>query len=102
MGAVGALLEACGSSPSSSKKTGGYKPALTAGNMADLEKAAKAEGSLNVIALPPDWSNYGNIIKAFHKKYGIRVNSAAPDDSSAQELAAKSMINGRAEQDGGA
>ena len=31
-----------------------------------LVAAAKKEGTLNVIALPPDWANYGEIIKAFH------------------------------------
>ena len=36
--------------------------------------AAKKEGALNVIALPPDWANYGEIIKAFGDKYGIKVN----------------------------
>ncbi len=97
MGAFGALLEACGgSSPSSSGKTkGGYKLSDTAGDMSKLVKAAKAEGSLNVIALPPNWSNYGNIIKAFQKKYGITVNSAAPDDSSAQEITAIKALKGQ-------
>ena len=28
------------------------------GSMADLEAAAKAEGALNVIALPHNWANY--------------------------------------------
>ncbi len=96
LGAFGTLLEACGSSSASKKTTkSGYKLGPTARNMADLEKAAKAEGSLNVIALPPDWSNYGNIIKAFHKKYGITVNSAAPDDSSAEEITAIKTLKGQ-------
>ena len=33
-----------------------------------LVAAAKKEGTLNVIALPPDWANYGNIIKAFTRQ----------------------------------
>ncbi|MCB0950478.1 MAG: ABC transporter substrate-binding protein, partial [Mycobacterium sp.] len=45
------------------------------GTMDDLVKAAQAEGELNVIALPPDWANYGEIITAFSDKYGIKVNS---------------------------
>ncbi len=38
----------------------------------------RSEGTLNVIALPADWANYGNIIKDFKAKYGIKVNSIAP------------------------
>ena len=54
--------------------------------MSALVAAAKQEGTLNVIALPADWANYGNIIKDFTAKYGIKVNSIAPTDSSAQEV----------------
>ena len=39
------------------------------GGMDALVEAAKGEGTLNVIALPPDWANYGAIIKAFSDKY---------------------------------
>src|SRR3954466_10704375 len=31
------------------------------GGMDALVEAAEKEGTLNVIALPPDWANYGNI-----------------------------------------
>ncbi len=51
-----------------------------------LVAAAKAEGQLNVIALPPDWANYGAIIKAFGDEYGITVNSANPEGSSQDEI----------------
>ena len=43
--------------------------------MSTLVAAAKKEGTLNVIALPADWANYGTIIKDFTAKYGIKVNS---------------------------
>ena len=33
------------------------------GGMEGLVEAAKKEGGLNVIALPPDWANYGKIIE---------------------------------------
>ncbi|MDF2825586.1 MAG: ABC-type Fe3+ transport system, periplasmic component, partial [Mycobacterium sp.] len=46
------------------------------GGLEGLVEAAKAEGELNVIALPPDWANYGALIEAFSTKYGIKVNSA--------------------------
>jgi putative spermidine/putrescine transport system substrate-binding protein len=62
------------------------------GGMAALVKAAKKEGQLNVIALPPDWANYGNIIKTFSEKYGIKVSSAQPNAASQDEInAAKSL-----------
>jgi putative spermidine/putrescine transport system substrate-binding protein len=54
--------------------------------MSALVAAAKKEGTLNVIALPANWANYGTIIKDFGAKYGIKVNSIAPTDSSAQEV----------------
>jgi putative spermidine/putrescine transport system substrate-binding protein len=54
--------------------------------MNQLVSKAKAEGTLNTIALPPDWANYGNIIKAFEKKYGITVNSQQPDTDSQTEI----------------
>ncbi|MDT5324601.1 MAG: putative spermidine/putrescine transport system substrate-binding protein, partial [Mycobacterium sp.] len=56
--------------------------ATSAGDFGGIDKlvaAAKKEGELNVIALPPDWANYSAIIKAFGDKYGIKVNSAQPD-----------------------
>ncbi len=62
--------------------------------MSALVAAAKKEGTLNVIALPADWANYGNIIKDFTVKYGIKVNSIAPSDSSAQEVTQIQQKNG--------
>jgi putative spermidine/putrescine transport system substrate-binding protein len=56
--------------------------------LAVLEKGAKAEGGLNTIALPLNWANYGAIISAFEKKYGITINNIAPNDSSGQEIQA--------------
>jgi putative spermidine/putrescine transport system substrate-binding protein len=64
--------------------------------MSALVAAAKAEGTLNVIALPPTWANYGAIINAFEKKYGIKVNSALPDGTSQQEVDAVKTENGTA------
>src|SRR6266566_9809177 len=60
--------------------------AASQGGMDALVKAAQAEGQLNVIALPPDWANYGAIISAFQSKYGITVNSANPNGSSQDEV----------------
>ena len=54
--------------------------------MSALIAAAKAEGQLNVIALPPDWANYGAIITGFTAKYGIQITSANPNGSSQDEV----------------
>ena len=75
-----ALLAAGCSSGSSSGSSGGTNwstvtTASAGGGMTKLIAAAK-EGTLNVIALPPTWANYGTIIKAFTAQYGIKVSSS--------------------------
>jgi putative spermidine/putrescine transport system substrate-binding protein len=105
--AVGALLAAttagCVSSggggnaaPSGQPAAGGGWAAATnvaaGGGMDALVAAAKEEGTLNVIALPPDWANYGAIIDTFSKKYGITVNSANPEGSSQDEINAVQQL----------
>ncbi len=64
------------------------KSASDAGGLDALIAAAKAEGELNVITLPKDWCNYGELIDTFSKKYGIKVNSLNPDGGSADEIQA--------------
>ena len=61
-----------------------------------LVAAAKKEGALNVIALPPTWANYGAILSALSTKYGIKINSALPDASGQQEIDAVKSESGRA------
>jgi putative spermidine/putrescine transport system substrate-binding protein len=63
--------------------------------MTKLVAAAKAEGKLNVIALPSNWANYGNIIKGFTAKYGIKINSENPEGSSQDELNAVKQLKGQ-------
>ena len=65
------------------------------GGMDQLIAAAQAEGELNVIALPPDWANYGKMIETFSEKYGIEVNSAQPDASSQDEINAANQLRGQ-------
>lgn len=65
------------------------------GGLDGLVEAAKAEGELNVIALPDTWANYGQIIQAFEDEYGITVNSANPDVSSAEEISAAKNLAGQ-------
>jgi putative spermidine/putrescine transport system substrate-binding protein len=64
------------------------------GSMDDLVAAAEDEGELNVIALPPDWANYGQIIEAFQEKYDIKINSAQPDAASQDEINAAEQLAG--------
>jgi putative spermidine/putrescine transport system substrate-binding protein len=57
--------------------------------MADLVKAAEAEGTLTTIALPHDWCGYGAVIEGFKAKYPkITVNELNPDAGSADEVEA--------------
>jgi putative spermidine/putrescine transport system substrate-binding protein len=65
------------------------------GGMDKLVDAAKGEKELNVIALPPDWANYKEIIDTFSKKYGIKVNSAQPDANSQDEINAANQQKGK-------
>ena len=85
---------------SDATSTGGVKAssatsAKDLGGMTGLIAAAKKEGTLNVIALPPDWANYGEVIKGFEAKYGLKVDSAQPDASSADEITAAKNLKGQ-------
>jgi putative spermidine/putrescine transport system substrate-binding protein len=80
-----------GSGSSAAKATS----ASDVGGMKGLVSAAEKEGALNVIALPPDWANYGNIIKAFQQKYPkIKITSAQPDGASQDEINAATSLKG--------
>src|SRR5579863_1570510 len=72
--------------------------AKAGGGMAALVAAAKAEKTLNVIALPPTWANYGKEISTFEKKYGIKISSFNPNGTSAQEVQALSQDKGRSSE----
>jgi len=64
------------------------KSAADGGGMDALVAAAKQEGELNVITLPRDWCNYGEMMDTFTAKYGIKINSLNPDGGSADEVQA--------------
>ena len=66
----------------------------TAAGLPALIKAAKKEGHLNTIALPPNWANYGEMMSTFSKKYGIKITNANPDGSSAEENQAVASLKG--------
>lgn len=101
--AAALALTACGSSSSStgSASAGGGKNAATAtsatdfGGITALIAAAKKEGTLNAIALPPDWANYGALTSAFEKKYGIKVADENPDGASQDEITAITSRKGQ-------
>jgi putative spermidine/putrescine transport system substrate-binding protein len=65
------------------------------GDMSSLIAAAKAEGKLNIIACPRDWANYGALMDGFTAKYGIPIDDANPDGSSAQEIQAVKSLKGQ-------
>ncbi|MFF6832536.1 ABC transporter substrate-binding protein [Streptomyces sp. NPDC012438] len=95
-------VTACGAAPEgeAGAKGDGAKAATAAsakdlGGLDALAAAARKEGALHVIALPPDWANYGELIKAFETKYGIEVESENPDASSADEIAAVKSRKGQ-------
>ncbi|MFF7279800.1 ABC transporter substrate-binding protein [Streptomyces griseorubiginosus] len=94
-------LSACGAAPDTASSTADGKSAATAGSAADfggldkLVAAAKKEGTLNAIALPRDWANYGALIDGFQKKYGIKISVENPDGSSQDEINAVTSRKGQ-------
>ncbi|WP_327347032.1 ABC transporter substrate-binding protein [Streptomyces europaeiscabiei] len=93
-------LSACGAAPETTTTTDG-KDAATAtsakdfGGLDALIKAAKKEGTLNAIALPRDWANYGALIDGFEKKYGIKIEVENPDGASQDEINAVTSRKGQ-------
>ncbi len=96
---AGLLLSACGAPATATQASvateapqmtdySTVKSAADAGGMDALVAAAKKEGELNVITLPRDWCNYGEMMDTFSQKYGIKVNSLNPDGGSADEIEA--------------
>ena len=96
--ALAASMLAAMPAGAAASKAATAKSAKDVGGLAGLIKLAKAEGELNVIALPRDWANYGEMIDTFSKKYGIKVNSQNPDASSADELVAVKTLKGQSRQ----
>ncbi|HEY8954008.1 MAG TPA: ABC transporter substrate-binding protein, partial [Candidatus Dormibacteraeota bacterium] len=87
IGIAALIAAACGGTTPSSSNWKTATSASSGGGMDALVAAAKAEGQLNVIALPHDWTNYGEIISTFKSKYpGITVNEISPNDGSQTEV----------------
>ncbi|MBC6463150.1 ABC transporter substrate-binding protein [Actinomadura sp. HBU206391] len=102
LAAAAIALTACGAAPSAQtevaaggKSTATATSAADVGGMDALVTAAKKEGTLNAIALPRDWANYGALIDGFTKKYGIKINIESPDGSSQDEINAITSRKGQ-------
>src|SRR5262245_40495988 len=102
-GALALGMVACSSSSNSGSNNSAKKvnwataqSAAAGGGMDALIAAAKAEGTLNLIAVPRTWAGYGAIIDAFTAKYGIKINSENPDGSSGDEINAVKSTKGQA------
>jgi putative spermidine/putrescine transport system substrate-binding protein len=88
------LLGSSGTAFAAARRISAPPAVGTAAGMPALIAAAKKEGHLNTIALPPDWANYGEIMSTFQKKYGIKISNSNPDGSSADENQAVQSLKG--------
>jgi putative spermidine/putrescine transport system substrate-binding protein len=100
LAAAALTLSACGAAPATSTTSTGQSAATATsaadfGGMNGLVAAAKKEGTLNAIALPRDWANYGAVIDGFTKKYGIKVNDENPEGASQDEINAITTRKGQ-------
>ncbi|MEV4363115.1 ABC transporter substrate-binding protein [Nonomuraea sp. NPDC004186] len=102
--ALTVVTAACGAAPGTQQSTASSSSAPNAatatsaadfGGLDKLVEAAKKEGNLHVIALPPNWANYGEIIQKFQAKYGIKIESETPDAASADEINAVKTRKGQ-------
>ena len=69
-----------------------------AGGVDAVCAAGKVEGTVNLIATPPDWANYGQIITDFTAKTGIKVQSDQPDADSQTEITTAQQLAGTGRQ----
>jgi len=84
--------------PSAAVAAKDAKSAADMGGVDAVCAAAKAEGTLNVIALAPTWANYGQMITDFQTKYGIKVVSDQPDADSQTEITTAQQLAGTGRQ----
>lgn len=90
---ISGLLAGCSATPAASDPgasgSASWATATSAedgGGMDALVKAAKEEGSLNVMGLYPTWANYGGMMEAFTKKYGIKIENDTSQGSSQEQI----------------
>jgi putative spermidine/putrescine transport system substrate-binding protein len=86
--------------PAASAAAVDWKTATSAGagGIDAVCAAGKAEGTVNLIATPPDWANYGQTITDFTAKYGIKVVSDQPDADSQTEITTAQQLAGTGRQ----
>ena len=72
--------------------------AAAAGGVDAVCAQGKVEGQVNLIATPPDWANYGQMITDFQNKYGIKVQSDQPDADSQTEINTAQQLAGTGRQ----
>ena len=100
-GATSPATAAAAGGGSDTTAAGGGGSATTAagGGAADLSAlydACKAEGQVNLIALPDEWANYKGILQSFRDKYpGVNNPVASPEFSSQEELDAIKNLAGQ-------
>ncbi|HEY0518781.1 MAG TPA: ABC transporter substrate-binding protein [Ilumatobacteraceae bacterium] len=69
-----------------------------ASDLSALADACKAEGKVNLIALPDEWANYKGILQSFRDKYpGVDNPVANPNFSSQEELDSVVNLKGQAD-----
>lgn len=60
----------------------------------EMALAAADEGVVHLVAVSPDWANYGGVLKGFQERYGVLPQIMSPDASSNQELAILNRLVG--------
>jgi putative spermidine/putrescine transport system substrate-binding protein len=83
---LAAVAAGCSSPPRPLTDWSAITSAPPAGPAGNLIAAARSEGTLNVIGLPPGQVNYAAIIKDFTKTYGIKVHQEDPGATSQQDI----------------
>jgi putative spermidine/putrescine transport system substrate-binding protein len=101
--AESAAASAGASAAASAAASGGGTPATATtaaavGGVDAMCAAGKQEGQVTLIATPPDWANYGQMIKDFTAKYGIKVQSDKPDADSQAEINQATQLKGTGRQ----
>lgn len=91
-----------GAAPSAAGSGAGAAATATSaaalGGVDQMCAAGKQEGQVNLIATPPDWANYGQMITDFTAKYGIKVRSDQQDVDSQAEINAATQLAGTGRQ----
>ncbi|MEU2735868.1 extracellular solute-binding protein [Streptomyces sp. NPDC007095] len=77
-----------------SQNAAGPQPTSLSSGLDQLIRDASKEHSLNTIALPPDFVNYGTIMNTYEKKFGLHIVRGSPNASSAEQLSAVRMLKG--------